>query len=44
VQQLLSKGIRGVDLRVRGRVVIETATFEPETDKPKKPLRLSERR
>jgi cell division protein FtsQ len=43
-QQLLSKGIRGVDLRVRGRVVIETATFEPETDKPKKPLRLSERR
>jgi cell division protein FtsQ len=41
---LLSKGIRGVDLRVKGSVVIETAVAETETGNGKKPVRLSGRR
>lgn len=41
-QGLLSKGIQGVDLRLPGRVIIETVTVENEPAK-KKPMRVSER-
>lgn len=41
---LLSKGIKGVDLRVKGRVIIETAVVEAEPEKSKKPVRVSQRR
>src|SRR5262245_45221482 len=41
---LLSKGIEGVDLRVKGRVIIETAVAAAEPAKGKKRVRLSESR
>jgi cell division protein FtsQ len=41
---LLSKGIQGVDLRVPGRVIIETAVAAAEPLKGKKPVRISESR
>jgi cell division protein FtsQ len=43
-QGLLSKGIQGVDLRIKGRVIIEVATVKAEPEKKKKPVRLSESR
>jgi cell division protein FtsQ len=43
-QGLLSKGIQGVDLRVPGRVIIETAAIENDAGSGKKAVRLSERR
>jgi len=43
-QGLLSKGIEGVDLRIKGKVVIATALAQAEPEKGKKPVRLSERR
>jgi cell division protein FtsQ len=41
---LLSKGIQGIDLRVKGRVIIETAVVEAEPEKRKKAVRVSQRR
>jgi cell division protein FtsQ len=43
-QGLLAKGIQGVDLRIKGRVIIEVATVKAEPEKKKKPVRLSESR
>jgi cell division protein FtsQ len=43
-QGLLSKGIQGVDLRIKGRAIIETAVVAAEPQKGKKPVRLTERR